>query len=879
VVSKAGITDLALNGTDTFTVAPKAGLPAGSYTGTITVGGGNIPSAGFDVSFTVAAASYGISLSETGTYTFPAAFAGYGAPALAERIKSISVTNTGNQATGALTIAKSEPNNATNFTVSETGIESIPNGGTGGFTVVPNAALPARAAAYTATITVSGGNSITASFIVSFTVNASGATPYAIELDGVTGGIHTFLAAIEGYGAQTAKSVTVRNTGSAATEALDIAISGTDANDFVVSLVGPAAIADIGISASDSFTVFPRTGLIYVLGKTYEATITVSSATHTAINEQFEVKFEVIEPYYEVSLNQTGTYLFPPAYPNYGQQRALTVTVANEGNLPTGTLDITISSAYPGYFTAPDTLDSIAVHGTGRFTVAPITGHPLGGPYDATIEVSSVAHPTISEQFDVRFTVTTAPVISLGETGYDFPAVTVGYGAAPPAKTVTVTNTGDKDTGALTIRKTGANPGSFAVSKNSIATPGIEVGQNDSFTVVPITGLSAKDTPYTATITVGGEGIITQTFDVSFTVKPVYHTVTFSAPGSMPTISTAQAIHNSTVNSLPSDPGRNGYTFAGWYTTPETGGSKFTTATRVSAPITVYARWLSSNAGLAALSVSQGELDPAFASYITNYSVTVPNTVASINVSATPADGKARYERYPSGNSVSLNAGLNVITVKVIAEDGTTSTDYTIAVTREQPLSANANLSSLGVSVGMLSPAFSPNITAYTVTVPTATSAITVSAAAADAWNVATIAQSPGNALGDPVDLESPSTAIAITVTAANGDAKAYTITVKKEAGNNAVNVFIGITDKYIDLARDTENDLSQALNNSLSLTAPDGYQNYAWLVDGNSTGNNTQNIVLNHGGRSLGTHSVLLTFEDAGGAKYGCEVLFRVAR
>jgi hypothetical protein len=308
------------------------------------------------------------------------------------------------------------------------------------------------------------------------------------------------------------------------------------------------------------------------------------------------------------------------------------------------------------------------------------------------------------------------------------------------------------------------------------------------------------------------------------------------------------------------------------------GGREFTATTRVTGNITVYARWKSSNASLADLSVSAGTLNPSFVPYITEYSVTVPNNVASISVSATPTDGNARYTRYPSGNSVNLNTGLNTIIVKVIAEDGTTSRDYTIAVTKE-PLSGNANLDSLGVSVGALSPAFSSNTPNYTVSVPAGTAAITISAAAVDALN-ATVTQSPGT-LGSPVALSASTTNITLTVKALNGNTKNYTITVYKGTGNNAVNVSIGITDKYIDLARNTENDLSQALSNTLRLTVPydpDGYGSYTWLVDGSDFANATQEITLSGVGRSLGTHSVLLKFVKDG-VTYSCEVQFRVVR
>ncbi|MDR0796036.1 MAG: hypothetical protein LBE79_08315, partial [Tannerella sp.] len=110
------------------------------------------------------AATYTISLSETGTRTFwtPVPF-GYGAQTPA----SVNITNTGNQPTGALTIALSD---VTAFTLSTTSASSIAVGGTttNAFTVEPKTGL--SVGTYTATVTVTGTNGITASYIESFEV-------------------------------------------------------------------------------------------------------------------------------------------------------------------------------------------------------------------------------------------------------------------------------------------------------------------------------------------------------------------------------------------------------------------------------------------------------------------------------------------------------------------------------------------------------------------------------------------------------------------------------------------------------------------------------------------------------------------------------------
>lgn len=47
-----------------------------------------------------------------------------------------------------------------------------------------------------------------------------------------------------------------------------------------------------------------------------------------------------------------------------------------------------------------------------------------------------------------------------------------------------------------------------------------------------------------------------------------------------------------TVSSFPTSPTRTGYNFAGWYTAPDGGGNQFFPRTKVTADITVYARWV-----------------------------------------------------------------------------------------------------------------------------------------------------------------------------------------------------------------------------------------------------------------------------------------------
>ncbi|MCL2842214.1 MAG: choice-of-anchor D domain-containing protein [Oscillospiraceae bacterium] len=494
-------------GTHTFVIAPRPGLGVGTHTATITVSGANVASQSFDISFTVnPVPTWGISLTPTGPHTFPAATEGYGA----QTPHTVTVANTGNQVTGALTVALSGAN-ADDFTINRTTIPSIAAAGTDTFTVVPRIGL--AIGTYTATVTVSGdANIVPQSFTVSFTVNP--ASTWEISLTPT--GLHAFPAATEGYGAQTPYTVTVTNTGNRVTSAISITLSGTNADSFTLNRT---SMPNMAAGEADTFTVVPRTGL--AVG-THTATVTVRSANENAVPQSFNVSFTVDsvtpEPTRGIALNTTGTHTFPAATVGYSAQTARTVVVTNTGNQATGALTVTLSGPDADSFELnPTSLTSIPADATTRtFTVVPRTGLAVRA-HTATVTVSG-GH-VAAQSFHVSFTVRPAPTwrIVLDTTGtHTFPAATVGYSVQTP-HTVTVTNTGNQATGSLTVALSGPNADAFTLSNPTLSS--IAAGETDTFTVVPNTRLTAGT--HTATVTVsGGANITPRTFHVRFTVNP-----------------------------------------------------------------------------------------------------------------------------------------------------------------------------------------------------------------------------------------------------------------------------------------------------------------------------------------------------------------------
>ena len=447
------------------------------------------------------APTYGISLNRSGTHDFGAATVGYAAPPTA---LAVTVTNTGNQPTGALTVALSGAN-AGSFTLSSTNIASIAVGGTGSFTVRPNAGL--AAGTYNATVTVSGGSVTSQTFNVSFTVNPPAPT-YGISLN--RSGTYGFGAATVGYATPPAAlAVTVTNTGNQPTGALTVALSGANAGSFTLS---SASIASIAVGGTGSFTVRPNAGLA---AGTYTATVTVSGGSVTP--QTFNVSFTVnaVPPTYGISLDQTGTYTMPTEAPGYAAPPSLAVAVDNTGNTVTGVLTVALSGANAGSFTLSSaSLASIAVGGTGSFTVAAKPGL-TEGTYTATVTVSNGSVGTHS--FNVSFKVAPPYRIAASQTGtYNFPGAAPGYTGTPMPLTVQVTNTGTQPTGALTVTLSGPNAGDFTVTPANIAS--LAAGGTGSFTVGPNAGLA--EGTYSATVTVAGPNGVIAIFSVSFIVSP-----------------------------------------------------------------------------------------------------------------------------------------------------------------------------------------------------------------------------------------------------------------------------------------------------------------------------------------------------------------------
>jgi len=194
-------------------------------------------------------------------------------------------------------------------------------------------------------------------------------------------------------------------------------------------------------------------------------------------------------------------------------------------------------------------------------------------------------------------------------------------------------------------------------------------------------------------------------------------------------------------------------------------------------------RAASSVATLSNLVLSSGTLNPTFAIGTTSYTASVANSVATgYTVTATKSDSNATTVQYLGATGTTVFTGVlavgpNVIRTVVTAQDGSTTSTYTVTVSR---LSNDARLSALALNSGTLSPTFDSGTATYTASVGNSVSSITITPTVTQAN--ATTAQYLG-ATGTTVftgALSVGANIIRTVVTAQDGTTGTYTVTVTR---------------------------------------------------------------------------------------------------
>ncbi len=177
-----------------------------------------------------------------------------------------------------------------------------------------------------------------------------------------------------------------------------------------------------------------------------------------------------------------------------------------------------------------------------------------------------------------------------------------------------------------------------------------------------------------------------------------------------------------------------------------------------------------------------------------SYTLNVPNVVGFIGISPIADNDiqiKVQGAVKDSGSTtdIALNIGETTITIDTLNTSTELSSTYTVTVNRATPDYTNANLNKLETGTGVLSPAFDPDTTAYTVRVDNTISSIDITACPEDGSATTTIG---GQSVGTgeqtvSVPLDIGDNVIPIEVRAGNvTTTKDYTITVVRGPSSNA---------------------------------------------------------------------------------------------
>jgi len=500
-LSDQTLASITAGGSVTFTVIPEAVLSPGSYSATITVSGGNNITASFSVSYIVVPENeYEIGLIYNST-----ALTGHTFTDLNEI--TVTVVNMGSEATGELDITLTG-DDADSFELSDTTLTSIVFGGTATFTVKPADSL--EPGEYNATVTVSGGNAITASFTVDYEEPMPSINSISLEYEDEPIEDYTFTT-------RNAITVTIKNTGTLATGTLTINLTGNEVDNFTLNTAGATHTTSLnrGSLAPQATATFPvnvTAGRLNDIGL-LSATIMVSNGS--TIDESFTVNFN---SRYGLSLATEGfdgdltgqTFEFE-------NDDLITVTATNTGTNQTGAWQVVFGGDNPAAFrTTTTNFPNFTAGNTGTFTVGPVTtGLVPGILYTALVTVRSIANvgpenlPNAS--FTVSYYIEPTSQYDIGLTYNNETLVGHTFTDRNPI-TVTVVNTGTGNTGELTVGLSGTNAASFELSGTPIT--GIAVGSSATFTVKPLNSGNLHE--HSAIVTVSGGNDINASFEVSY---------------------------------------------------------------------------------------------------------------------------------------------------------------------------------------------------------------------------------------------------------------------------------------------------------------------------------------------------------------------------
>ena len=190
-----------------------------------------------------------------------------------------------------------------------------------------------------------------------------------------------------------------------------------------------------------------------------------------------------------------------------------------------------------------------------------------------------------------------------------------------------------------------------------------------------------------------------------------------------------------------------------------------------------------SNTYLSVLSVMNHDITPEFDKTIQNYTLTVANNIASIELKATPELSTSTvyikkdtdYKETTGVTTINLTPGENTIYIKIVSISKAERV-YKLVVTREN--SDENKLLTLESSTGNITPKFDKDVNSYTLNVPVGTKYVTLSGTVSENATVNGLETYP---------LTVGTVTKYITVTSQSGLVNTYEVTIVREASHDAL--------------------------------------------------------------------------------------------
>jgi nicotinate-nucleotide pyrophosphorylase len=294
----------------------------------------------------------------------------------------------------------------------------------------------------------------------------------------------------------------------------------------------------------------------------------------------------------------------------------------------------------------------------------------------------------------------------------------------------------------------------------------------------------------------------------------------------------------------------------------------------------------SNDATLSALTISSGSLSPTFSRGTTSYTATVANSVSTVTINPTVNQVNATTVQYIGATGTTdftgaIAVGSNVIRTLVTAHDESTTSTYTVTVTR---ISNDATLSAITLSSGTLSPTFASGTESYTASVGHSVTSITLTPTRTQGNATITVngtAVTSGSASGS-IALNVGSNSITVVVTAQDGSTtQSYSVTVTRAGSADATLSSLALSTGTLSptFSSGTESYTASVVNSvtSVTVTPTRTQANATITVNGTAvtSGSASGSIALNVGPNTI---SVVVTAQDGSTTKNYTVTLTRLS-